>query len=174
MRSDFLWYAAVLLCKAATVCAPAHAQDDGGFDSLSSGLTSGTHVGGVAEIRGLWLVPGQEPNGRVQQTSLRLTLEHSPANDHTLVVHAQGQWMHSSNAATLANLREAESSIDRARSLAWQRESERQQRSVGVDWLYLHGPWQGGRYTLREPARRTVIDRLLTLNVRDRLLRSLH
>jgi hypothetical protein len=152
MRPDPWRQVLAVLCMAAIGGAPAHAANADEPAAPPADTPSDTHIGGVAETRALWLAPGGEPRGRVQQAGLRLMLEHTPPSDHTVVLHAQGQWMHSSDRASLQRLSGATPSLDRARSLAWRRDGERQQRSATVDWLYLHGPWQHGRYSLgRQP-----------------------
>lgn len=163
MRAETLRTTLAMMCIAACHGSPAHAasvdEDVTRFfgmeatqDAQDEAAPAAPRFGGVAELRGLWLRPGAGPTGHAQQAGLRLTLEQAFAQRHTLVAHAQGQWLHSGDAGTLQRLRAAEPATDRAHRLAWQREGPRQRRSAEVDWLYVHGPWQHGRYSVgRQP-----------------------
>lgn len=145
-------HSAAILCLFLLGSLPAHAAENELSLDMEASPT-GTQVGGVAEARALWLAPGGEPSGRAQQLGLRMTLEHKLSDEHTVVVHAEGQWMHASDAGTLQRLRERSAPpTDRATRLAWEREGPRQQRSAALDWLYVHGAWAHGRYSVgRQP-----------------------
>lgn len=135
--------AALCACGLATAAAD---------DLLPGEAQDAPRWGGVVEARQIVLQPRDEPTARVQQAVFRLTFEHRLAAGPALTAHAEWQSLHASHASALQRLAQAAPAADRAWRLARQRQSARDDHTLGFDWLYLQGGFPRGRYTVgRQP-----------------------